>query len=459
MAVAYDAAVVGGGPSGAFAAHGLAQAGRRVVLIDPGTTRPRLEGLGERVAHLLRLKGLERALEAAGEPVPRTVCWAGLNEPSTGERLVRRHLFDDLLRQEAAKAGAAWRRARLARLLSADPEKGVRLKLSSGEVLDARLMIDARGRHAPVRQSWARETRVGARRQGPQTLSISGLLDRPLERPGTHVEATPQGWLWEARDAAFGHWVQISIDSDDLPGAGQAALSERLRAFLAQPQFAGRFENCVLKGKLLARHSGLVLSAPELAPPVLPIGDAAVAIEPLSGHGMFWALSSALAAVPTVLTILEDAKDGAALAARFHRDRVVATFWRQARVGRDFYRLEENLAGHPFWAPRAAWPDDAPDDAASHPAVETVRRERRVVVAGNRLAEREVFVTPQDPDGVAFVCGLAVDDLLARLHRGDADIPPPARHWLRSRGLCGELPNRELSNPSDTAITRVRDSA
>lgn len=440
MAVAFDAAVVGGGPSGAFAAQGLARAGLRVLLIDPGTTRSRLEGLGERVAHLLRLKGLDRALEAAGDPVQRSIRWAGLKDSVNRERLVRRDLFDDLLRREAEAAGATWRRARLARLLSADPSEGVRLRLSDGETVSARLMIDARGRHSPA----------AVRHRGPQTLSLCGLLDLPAGTPGTHVEATPQGWLWEARARDFGHWVQVSIDAADLKGAGQKALAARLQAFLAQPQFAARFDGCAFKGKLLARHSGLVLSAPEQAPPVLPVGDAAVAIEPLSGHGMFWALSSALAAVPTVLTVLEDPQEGAALAARFHRARVVATFWRQARVGRDFYRLEESLAGHPFWAARAAWPDGE----AAHPAAADIRRERRVVVAGNRLAERDVLVTPQDPDGVAFVCGIAIGELLERLRRGAGDIPPPALDWLRSRGLCGDLPK-----PSVTAITRVRDRA
>ena len=106
-------------------------------------------------------------------------------------------------------------------------------------------------------------------------------------------------------------------------------------------------------------------------------------------------------------------------------------------------------------AARAAWPDGAP----SHPTAEELRLERRVVVAGHRLAERDVLVTPQDPDGVAFVCGIPVGKLLDRLRGGGADLPPPALQWLRSRGLCDEGPNSDLPNPSVTAITRVRDTA
>ncbi|MEO9528416.1 MAG: FAD-dependent monooxygenase, partial [Roseibium sp.] len=48
----YDCVVAGGGPAGAFTACELARAGLDVVMVDPGTRRPRLEGLGERVVQL-----------------------------------------------------------------------------------------------------------------------------------------------------------------------------------------------------------------------------------------------------------------------------------------------------------------------------------------------------------------------------------------------------------------------
>ena len=439
MAACFDVAVAGGGPAGAFAARELARAGIRTILIDPATTRPRLEGLGERVAHILRQKELEDALQAASAPMRRSVRWAGLNETANGERLVRRHDFDAALRKAALEAGAAVRTTRLRRIEQADLETGVALSLADGETITARLLIDARGRQAPSTN----------RQKGPQTLAIAGRLSGPVPHSGTHVEATPQGWIWSAAEPDFGPWLQICIDADDLSGAGQAALAERMRAFLAQTQFDNRFDACGFEGDLLARPAGLVLSAPELPLPVLPIGDAAVAIDPLSGHGLFWAISSALAAVPSVMTLLEGGDPD--LATRFYRHRVVGTFWRQARIGRDFYRLEADLAVHPFWAARTAWPDNEP----AHATAGDIRLERRVIVDGNRLREREVLITPQDPEGVAFVCGLPVSDLLDLSRTGSA--PAEALRWLESRGLPSGLPDQPQKATENQ--TRMRETA
>lgn len=434
----FDVAVVGGGPAGAIAAHELARSGRRVVLIDPGTTRPRLEGLGERVADLLRQKGLEEALGTASARLPRTVSWAGLSDTANGERLVRRHEFDPVLRTAAARAGATVLPARLTRLETASVEHGVRLALSTGETVTARLMIDARGRQAPSAD----------RRKGPQTLAIAGRLGEDVDWAGTHVEATPQGWIWSASEPGFGQWLQISIDAGDLVGSGQSALLNRMKWFLAQAQFRGRYSHCGFSGTLLARPAGLVLSAPDLDLPVLPIGDAAVAIDPLSGHGMFWAVSSALSAVAGALTFLEDPETAAPLVRRFHHDRVVNTFWRQARIGRDFYQLEEDLTEFPFWAARASWPDDKP----AHTESGSLALEQKVVVEGGRLKERQVLITPEEPEGIAFLCGLPVQALLDPESRGPAALPasalseifsrhgrakalPEAIRWLQSRGL------------------------
>ncbi|GAB4512798.1 MAG: hypothetical protein Tsb0019_09760 [Roseibium sp.] len=432
MSTDYDCVVAGGGPAGAFAAHELARAGLRVLIVDPASGRPRLEGLGARVEQLLRARGLDGALAAASGPLPRSVAWAGLSDNASGERLVERTRFDAALRRAAVAAGARLETARVRRVLAADPGDGVSLLLSSGKAVTARLMVDARGRQAPSRD----------RLKGPETLAISGYLRQSAEDNGTFVAATPEGWLWRAAAPGFKTWVQVCIDAGDLEGSGQPALEARVARFLAQPEIRDAFADAVLRRPLQARSAGLVLAAPELRLPVIPVGDAAVAIDPLSGHGLFWALSSALAAVPAALTLLEMPGEGAGLAARFYRDRVVGTFWRQARTGRDFHRLETALAAHDFWRRRAAWPDDDP----AHPEADAVSLVRRVVVDGNRLAERDVLVTPLDPGGVAFVAGIPVRDLAAFLAPGTPRPPPEtvspqlrtALGWMASRGLVGE---------------------
>ncbi|MEZ5841921.1 MAG: hypothetical protein R3D02_16370 [Hyphomicrobiales bacterium] len=91
---------------------------------------------------------------------------------------------------------------------------------------------------------------------------------------------------------------------------------------------------------------------------------------------MFWAVSSALAAVPVIAALEEGTPEAVDLAKRFYAERIADTFWRQARVGRDFYRLEERFADAPYWAARRAFPDDLPSHAKAR-AQHRPRRHRR----------------------------------------------------------------------------------
>ncbi|MEW5425177.1 NAD(P)/FAD-dependent oxidoreductase [Amorphus sp. 3PC139-8] len=459
-----DVAIAGGGPAGAFAALSLARAGAVVALVDPETTRPRLEGLSPRVADLLLRHHLASAFGATTDPLARKVSWGALPGRPNTERLVARDRFDSTLRIEAGYAGVRLLRGRLERLIRHDPYDGVELQLSSGDNVRARVMIDARGRRAPTR----------AKIRGPQTLAISALLaDARDDAPRAEVIATRQGWLWAAHHPALGRWLQISVDADDLAGSGSCALTARMKRFLAQSGLEPIAGADLSALRPLARHAGIALKADRFKPPVMPIGDAAVALDPLSGHGLFWALSSALSALPLTAHLLDDPADQNGLAQRFFQDRVVATFWRQARIGRDFYRLATGFADVPFWRDRAAWPDDRP----AHDTVNAARAERRVVVEANRLVERDVLITPLDPDGVAFVCGLPATELLARAQVASPhsvtpsellpELPPEraklALGWLRSRGLL-DLPSRSIpgiTGPDDGDQTNqeTRDTA
>jgi hypothetical protein len=223
-------------------------------------------------------------------------------------------------------------------------------------------------------------------------------------------------------------WTQISVDAAAARRPGPVWLRMTGQALPAAPR------RCA---------SELRLTAPVLDPDLPRLGDAAVAMDPLSGHGLFWALASALMAVPLTEAILSGRAD---LAARFYHERVVSTFNRQARVGRDFYR-SAGLAG-PFWRTRSDWPDDV---AAEPVPPAASYRTPHVVVRDGRLAEAEVLVTPQDPEGAAFVGGIEIIPVLKRL--GTRRLPdraafaaqvlpeaPPERaglvfDWLAARGI------------------------
>lgn len=70
----------------------------------------------------------------------------------------------------------------------------------------------------------------------------------------------------------------------------------------------------------------------------------------------------------------------------------------QARIGRDFIRAEARPRRQPFWRSRSRCPDDEP--ATTPPSTPYIRR--AIVVEQQRLAEREVLVTPHAPQGIGW---------------------------------------------------------
>ncbi|WP_404385428.1 NAD(P)/FAD-dependent oxidoreductase [Caenispirillum salinarum] len=414
-----DVAVIGGGPAGAVAARALAGQGARVLLADPDRTPARLEGIGERLMAWLRAEGLADRLPDVSPLVPRRASWAGEETAHNGEHLVERASMDRALRAAAVEAGAELATATATLQAKHD---AVRVRLSDGREVSARRVIDARGRAAHANRPVTR---------GPATLAVGGWLSGEAEA-GAAVTPFADGWVWIARPGDGRVWTQATLDAraDDAPPA------ERLRAALAEvaPHLAGEPQG------LSIRECAPVVPTGAIDPRVLPAGDAAAGMDPLSGHGMFWAVSGALAAVAAWRTLEErPGPDSEDLATRYIGERIRETYLRQARLGRDFLRQETRFQDRPFWARRLGFPDDAPVHEAAEPGVTTA-----IVVVDGLLEEREVIVTEQEPAGVAFIADIPVVEAWRRLQQhGPADLA--AEHgeakaravvgWLTVRGL------------------------
>ncbi len=432
-----DIGIMGGGPAGAFAALVLCRAGCSVTMVDAATARPRIEGLSPRVVALLARHGIDPGALGIGPRAVRQALWNGAVETGNGEFLVERAAFDAALRRVAAAEGVTVVTDSVVRIDSSQ-EGAARIVLRDGAPLIVRRAIDARGRRAPV---------AAGRMRGPATLTVGGwIASGGLGRPVTMTVPAPDGWLWHADFGDGRAWLQASLDGR--AEAGGADLRGRVADLLGSDEARAAFPQGIpCPENLLVRNADTVLAQPDLDPGHIRIGDAAVGLDPLSGHGMFWAVSSALSLIP-VLAALEDGSAGQAdLARRFYRDRIVETFFRQARVGRDFYRTEGRFGARLFWAARQAWPDDEP----SHAGVKSASIARAVVVEDNRLAEREIVRTPAHPAGVAFVAGIPIAPVVRRLRDladgGCADLlspdflsPGASRDQAAALGawLCGQ---------------------
>lgn len=421
-----DVAILGGGPAGALLARLLAGRGYAVRLhvLPPGRRQGPgwIEGLAPRAIERLRGSGALTTLPAIG-PLTREAHWGGLSNRHNREALVDRTTFDAALVAEARAAGVTVVEGRVSAGVTARD-------------VNARLLIEARGRQAPRRAVALR---------GPRTVALVRHYGYPGQNSvaETILAAAPFGWVWAAFPGDGTVSVQIVMDADStsLNRTRAAALFD---AALARcPEVASRLGGFQPLGPVHGRDAGALLAAELGSADHLRIGDAAHAIDPLAGHGLYEAIAGAKAAEAVAATLLDRPADRAR-ALRFHHDRCTDVFLRHARIGRDFHRMEQRWRDAPFWAARRPWPDDAPVHAAPQsapPRVVTMPVNMR-----GYIEDHPVIVTADHPRGIYSIAGVPLVSLLAEPETMTADslarrydVTPgdvdSARGWLRLRGL------------------------
>ncbi|SED40443.1 Dehydrogenase (flavoprotein) [Pseudomonas mohnii] len=424
--------VLGAGPAGAAVALGLRRLGYAVTLVSEWRRFAALEGVSVRVLEALRGAGLHHALEEAALPSQRQVNWNGQQHAQNIEFLLDRPTFDRGLRQDLRAAGVLLIEGRVLGVQSF-PD-GHRIDIEGRESLSADFLVEARGRQAPA---------LGKGLRGPETVS---LLNRWQGTPGdtaSAVESLEDGWAWMARRAdgqCYWQWT-VDVASAGLPGKAQllAYCRQRRRdSAVARAFFAGEAEADL---NLHARSSTAILSPQVCGDHWIRVGDAAMAVDPLSGNGIFQSLSSALQA-PTVINTLLCKPERAALARRFHQQRVEQLFLRFARIGRDFYADEQRWLSQPFWEARRQWPDA--EIAHAEADFSALRIERAPVLRDGFVDEAEVVITADQPLGIWHVQGIELAPLIRRLRTEPAEQALAGltveqgrmvRSWLLAQGF------------------------
>jgi len=376
--------------------------GYSVCVVGTGRPFEACEGISRRVIEGLQHAGFRHALETIPPPAIREVDWNGERRAQNTEHLLWRPGFDAALRDDLKDAGVAFRAEQAMAVLP--DQVWPALRLADGTVLHARMIVEARGRAAPQGRA------AGLR--GPATLAVLQRARGPAGEAGSAVFSCEDGWVWLARLPDGRRYVQVCVDADALglpkrPGLA-AWTGERIAAL---PQARAWIEDCVFDGPPVARASTALLNARPWAPGVLRVGDAAMAVDPLSGNGVFQSLSSATAAPAVINTLLQNPHDSA-LALDFHAARLRETFLRFARIGRDFHAAETRWPDAPFWRSRMQWPDAVPAHVAV-PRIEGLAL--RPVIEEGLIREREVVLTNEQPLGVWRVEGAEIAPLLRGL--------------------------------------------
>jgi flavin-dependent dehydrogenase len=383
---------------------GLARLGHRVIVVAAPRRFDTTEGIARRALDWLRHNGFTTTFDSIAE---RDSFWNGEHSRTNGEHLVSRSDFDRALIADLTGAGVTVRHTRVRSF------SGPSTELADGAVLRARLVVDARGRtgnRAPLSGRQQESTAL----RGPPTLSVAQTWTGPVTEPATAVFAFDEGWGWLARRADGIRVTQLTVGADTPELRQTESLTAWLRGRIAGDPIASAWvSDCEPRGAAIARASTALFRAPWNARErTLRVGDAAMAVDPLSGNGIFQALSSASVAPAVINTLLRDERAGP-LALDFYRDRCRHLFERFARIGRDFYRSETRWRDRPFWQARSAWPDDEPAHDRRNPTIECIAK--RPVVEEGFIHEREVVITDDQPLGVWRVADVEVAPLVREL--------------------------------------------
>jgi geranylgeranyl diphosphate/geranylgeranyl-bacteriochlorophyllide a reductase len=339
-AAVYDVIVVGGGPSGATAAHELARQGRSVLLLERGgrikpcggAIPPRLIADFEIPAHLLVAQARSARMVSPADvrvDIPIEGGFVGM---------VDREQFDEWLRERAAGAGATRIEGRFLRIeQQADGQALVQWQEGPhARQATARCVIGADGaRSAVAHQAVAEFDR------GRYVFAYHEVVQKP-EAPPEGYDPTrcdviyrgtfsPDFYAW-----VFPHGNTLSI------GTGSADKGFSLRGSVGALR-----EQIGFADALTVRKEGAPIPLKPLprwdnGKNVVLVGDAAGVVAPASGEGIYYAMASSRMAAECVHQFLAtgQAKHLAAARKKFLREHG-RVFWVLGVMQHFWYRNDK----------------------------------------------------------------------------------------------------------------------
>jgi flavin-dependent dehydrogenase len=351
-AASYDVVVVGAGPAGAATALALSQLELRVALLD------RAHRPGERWGEALS-PAAQNALRALGlwddflrEPHRRFheihSAWGGttiarsLDQHGLGpgfqldrprfERLVQRHAEQSGARLllGAHLRGFEWLDAQTCRLWIA--RQGERLSIH------AKYLVDATGRRA-----WL-SRRLGAERaESDRLLAVTRRFVDAKQDSRILCEAADGGWWYSG--PAVGDGLVASFFTDADGPLARAAQPQVWRAALdSAPATRARLGDAQPSEPLVARASpGFTAWSPRSR--CLPVGDAALSLDPIAATGLTAALCSALQAARVISRCLAGQGD----AADDYRRDLTNLYREHQRLRQGIYARESRRRATLFW--------------------------------------------------------------------------------------------------------------
>ena len=305
--IRWDAVVIGAGPAGAVAAHGLARNGARTLLVDRATfPREKVCGccLNANALNALNSAGLGHvptnlgAVPLDGVQLAAGMRTARLRWPSGAS--VSRWALDAALIREAIQAGVAFLPNTRA-VMTPDITREQRVTLHTSEetgTASARVVVIADGLNGQMASKPVGDSRIGAGTvlvDGPDwyvrgtvylAAGVGGYVGLVRVEDGRLDVAAAFDAAWIRRTGGLGPAATTTLQEAGMP-AWDALGSATWKGTPALTRTSQR----------VAGHGWFV------------IGDAAGYVEPFTGEGMGWAMASAVAVVPFVMRGVSQSSD------------------------------------------------------------------------------------------------------------------------------------------------------
>ncbi len=353
-----DVLIIGNGPAGLASAITLRQQGASVMVVHRPAETNRLR-VGESLAasarnSLTKLGVWEEFLNDRHKPCyGNASCWGDdrlyfndfIQSPSGQGWYVDRAAFESMLTRKASSLGVPFhetdRSFRIYRKDNIWEYTGDPLKIS------AAMVIDASGRN-----SWL-SRQLGIKRiRRDEQVAVIGILAaaEPLNNQQSLIEAVSDGW-WYVSDIGEGKVARIFFTDPDLHD----------RNSWLDPQY---WQNKSLQTKFI-RHRIPLSRYTEIIPlqytsagshhlehyageSWLAAGDAACSLDPLSSHGIAFALRSGIDAALAA----KDQLTGISSAGKDYHGKIDLAFrlYNEQRTG--FYQRENRWKDDPFWIRR-----------------------------------------------------------------------------------------------------------